>query len=96
MVAGGVAAAPVPFPDFLLRKTIFLVRLQSRKAVYLALRITTLQKAWNVYSICSLDSSVQVIEIPPFTIKCCIVLLSMAEIASGRHLLLNCQVISFF
>lgn len=37
-----------------------------RKALYLAFRITTLQKAWNVYSICSLYSSVQVMEIPPF------------------------------
>lgn len=40
-----------------------------RKALYLAFRITTLQKAWNVYSICSLYSSVQVIEIPPFLHK---------------------------
>ena len=36
------------------------------KALYLAFRITTLQKAWNVYSICSLYSSMQVIEILPF------------------------------
>ncbi len=40
-------------------------------AKYLALRITTLQKAWNVYSICSLYSSVQVIEMPPFLKSLC-------------------------
>ena len=44
-------------------------RLKSRKAVYLALRITTTQKVWNVYSICSLYSSVQSVEIPPFLHK---------------------------
>ena len=38
-------------------------------AVIATLRMTTLQKAWNVYSICSLYSSVQVIEIPPFLHK---------------------------
>ena len=41
--------------------------------LYMALRITTLQKAWNVYSICSLYSSVQVIEIPPILKGLCMV-----------------------
>ena len=42
-------------------------------AVHIALRITTLQKAWNVYSICSLYSSVQVMEIPPFLKGLCVI-----------------------
>ena len=37
--------------------------------IYGVFRITTLQKAWKVYSICSRYSSVQVMENPPFLPK---------------------------
>ena len=40
-----------------------------RAALIVAFRMTTLQKAWNVYSIRSLYSSVHVMKIPPFLRK---------------------------
>ena len=45
----------------------FLLRVLA--ALIVAFRITTLQKAWKVYSICSRYSSVQVMENPPFLPK---------------------------
>ena len=49
------------------RDTVF--SMTSDPALIVAFRITTLQKAWKVYSICSRYSSVQVMENPPFLPK---------------------------